>query len=321
MTESAESARVLQPFAFRIQPHLYAEIAGWYAKNAELFKITNKAYRALEDAPDSLQQQLREDALLKPCRDVLSTFMDLTGMSLKGQDKQFDLRKVRVNALGALCDYGRFFREVKAQIGCAGKPLNERVRNDLLMFMKEYETMIRPAVVIGRYKCRFSEDRIEIDELGEPIISRNLHRFYTTRLKQKADQEYATYEKANSEFAPPEECFLFAATIGPDLDKEVHRLTDEGETYKALMLNGIGAGAADMVAYDLEHFINDKHAVEGARWRRFHVGYGDFDLKEQVRLFDLIKPSRINIQLTPTCLMIPEKSVSGIMALKRYAIK
>ncbi|MFH2001239.1 MAG: vitamin B12 dependent-methionine synthase activation domain-containing protein [Planctomycetota bacterium] len=314
MTPHAEPAQIIEPFAFRIQPHLYGEIAGWYAENADLFIQVDKAFRMLNGAQESLQQKLRENAILKPCSAVLAEFMALTS-----RENAYDNRDERVRALGVLSDYGRFFREVKAQIGCAGKPLNERVRKDLHLFMKEYNALIQPAVVLRRFSCCFEKDRIRIDDIDDPIFSGNLYRFFTARLNKKPDEEYATYEKAASEFAPPEECYLFAATIGPGVDREVVRLSDAGETYKALMLNGMGAGAADMVAYDLEHFLNHTFPAKGVRWRRFHVGYGDFDLKEQRRLFTLLDPARIGIHLTPTCLMIPEKSVSGIVAVKRFA--
>ena len=47
------------------------------------------------------------------------------------------------------------------------------------------------------------------------------------------------------------------------------------------------------------------------------MGYGDFKLEEQRRLFAILDPGRIGIELNPSCIMIPEKSVSGIVALKR----
>ena len=81
-----------------------------------------------------------------------------------------------------------------------------------------------------------------------------------------------------------------------------------------------GMISADMVAYDLELYVNRKNLEEKTRWRRFHVGYGDFDLKEQRRLFAILDPARIGIELNPSCIMIPEKSVSGIMALKRSLV-
>ena len=131
------------------------------------------------------------------------------------------------------------------------------------------------------------------------------------------EEEYAAYEREEPERPLPGECILFAATIGPGIDRETARLSEEGETYNALLLNGIGAAAADLVAVDLELYMNAREPPPEGRWRRFHVGYGDFHLEAQRILFDFLDPGRIGVTLTPACLMVPEKSVSGIMAAKK----
>ena len=107
--------------------------------------------------------------------------------------------------------------------------------------------------------------------------------------------------------------FYEAGTTTP---KNVWTEKEKTNAYSSYSLNGIGAAAADMVGLDLELFFNRDPAGEGARWRRFHTGYADFRLEEQRKLFSLLDPGRIGIRLNPACIMIPEKSVSGIMALK-----
>jgi cobalamin-dependent methionine synthase I len=296
------SVQVMKPFFHGLDPSLYPVVAAWYAEHGGLLRDVDGAYRALGSR--DLKDRLRMEALLEPCRPYLDAYMER---------KSVDERQ----ALEELRHYARFLREVKAQMGCAGRPLAERMRQDLADLMKAYQDLIRPEAVLAGYACRFDTKGVHIDGYGEPIVSASLMRFYTTRLKEREEDEYAHYEEEQPEFAAPNECRLFAATIGPGVDREVSRLSDSGESYQALILNAIGAGAADMVALDLELYLNREVSEEKIRWRRFHVGYGDFDLKEQRRLFDLLDPSCIGIELNPSCIMIPEKSVSGIMALKR----
>lgn len=312
MGQQPETPEVVQPFIFALDPGLYPVMAGWYKENERLFSQLERAYSEVRALSDRLQDRVREEVALKPCQAVLDAYLEREGSA-----EQAGTVQARRAALEALRRYGRFFREVKVQIGYAGKPMSDRVRSDLKDVFEEYYSIIQPAVVIGRYECLFEEDRITIQGMTQPITSRNLYRFYTTAWKKDEAQEYASYESERPGFDPPKECHLFAATIGPGVDNEVGRLSSSGENYRALLLNGIGAGAADMVALDIELFLNGKHPSNDKQWRRFHVGYADFNIEEQKKLFALLKPDRIGIELGASCIMIPEKSVSGIVALKQ----
>jgi hypothetical protein len=257
------SIHVMKPFFHLLDPSLYPVVAAWYAEYEGLVRDVDAAFRSL--GSEDLKNRLRQDALLKPCRPYLDAYMERAGVD-------------EAQALGELRHYARFLREVKAQFGCAGRPLAERMREDLKEMFETYGELIRPEAVLARYACRFDSEGVRIDGYGEPIVSASLLRFYTTRLKAHEEEEYEQYEEEKPEFEAPAECYLFAATIGPGVDREVSRLSDAGESYQALMLNAIGAGAADMVAFDLELYVNRGKQEDRTRWRRFHVGYGDFDL-------------------------------------------
>lgn len=157
-----------------------------------------------------------------------------------------------------------------------------------------------------------------VEGMSEALQSRSLVRFYSTRLRKSEAEEYGAYEREETERPLPRECVIFAATIGPGVDAEVARLVEGGEPYRGLLLNGIGAAAADLVGVDLECFLNAEAPAPRGRWRRFHVGYGDFRLEMQRPLFGFLEPGRIGLALTSACLLVPEKSVSGIMAVKMY---
>ena len=46
---------------------------------------------------------------------------------------------------------------------------------------------------------------------------------------------------------------------------------------------------------------------------RFSPGYGDFELENQKGIFKLLDPAKIGITLTEKLIMIPRKSISGII--------
>ncbi len=49
---------------------------------------------------------------------------------------------------------------------------------------------------------------------------------------------------------------------------------------------------------------------------RFSPGYGDFSITHQQKIFNILKLSTFNIQLTESYMLIPEKSVSAICGIK-----
>lgn len=294
---------IKNPFSYKMIPALYPQIAAWYEKDADFFKTISEALQAAKDAETNLTSKLRLDAYLKPLNPLVN-------------DKQKPLEE-----LEDLYRYSKFFREIKIQAGCAGGDMPDKMRGDIRKLLEEHLGLIQPKAVFSTMPCAFSEQGFLVEGMEEPIHSTSLKKFFTTRAKKDVDQEYAGYEKEKSSMPPPDQCVLFAATIGPGVDDQVERYLDQQENYKALLLNSIGAGAADMIAMDLELYANHElfEPSKQHTWRRFHVGYGDFVLKWQKQLFQVIDPSCIQIQLNESCIMLPEKSVSGIIAKKRSA--
>ena len=108
---------------------------------------------------------------------------------------------------------------------------------------------------------------------------------------------------------------LGLVTIGFDLERRVTELIAQGETTRALLLDAAGSAAAEEAADDLERRIHggawraDRgHARRTAR--RVSPGYGTWPITAQRALFDLLPHGEIQVELLPSCLMTPRKSVS-----------
>jgi hypothetical protein len=110
---------------------------------------------------------------------------------------------------------------------------------------------------------------------------------------------------------------VYAVTLGPELDDESSRLAATGDVLSSVLLDTAGSLALTKASIS---FIGRVFAAEAAPrgyvvTSPFGPGQCRWDLAEQRVLFDLIEPSRIGISLTDTFLMIPKKSVSGIMGI------
>jgi hypothetical protein len=109
---------------------------------------------------------------------------------------------------------------------------------------------------------------------------------------------------------------IFAVTIGEALERKVARLAKAGLTLKGSVLDAVGSVAVEKVADWLEGMLRSIAAANGDKvgWR-YSPGYCDWDIAQQKELFRGLDGKSIGVNLTDTCLMIPRKSISGIIGM------
>jgi cobalamin-dependent methionine synthase I len=109
---------------------------------------------------------------------------------------------------------------------------------------------------------------------------------------------------------------IFVVTIGEALENEVSQLTKEGSILKASVLDTVGSVEVEKVADWLESMIRDVAAANGAKvsWR-YSPGYCDWDITQQKELFRGLDGKSVGVSLTDTCLMVPRKSISGVIGM------
>ena len=107
---------------------------------------------------------------------------------------------------------------------------------------------------------------------------------------------------------------LFAATIGPALEEWVRRLNDGGEITRALLADACGSSAAIALGTAVESAATREFGGLGlAPTKRYAPGYGDWELESQQPLLQLVDAARIGITVTADSLMLPAKSISGVI--------
>ena len=107
---------------------------------------------------------------------------------------------------------------------------------------------------------------------------------------------------------------LFAATIGPEADAWIHDLMDRGEMTRGLLADAFASSAAIALGLEVEALAARALATEGlAPTKRHAPGYGDWTLGDQAPLHALLDAIRIGITLTDEFLMLPAKSITGVI--------
>jgi hypothetical protein len=109
---------------------------------------------------------------------------------------------------------------------------------------------------------------------------------------------------------------VFLATIGKHLEETACQLAEEGLIVQSAVLDAIGSDAvesvADFVRGRIGEVANDQGFVIS---QRFSPGYCDWDVGQQEAVFQAVANSSTGIRLTERCLMIPQKSISGIIGI------
>lgn len=113
-----------------------------------------------------------------------------------------------------------------------------------------------------------------------------------------------------------EKAAVFLVTIGEHLEEMAYGLAEDGLIVQATVLDAIGSVAAEKVADFVQDRVreiaNDQGLVIS---QRFSPGYCDWDIGQQRTVFWAVSGDSVGIRLTEGCLMIPRKSISGVIGI------
>jgi len=109
---------------------------------------------------------------------------------------------------------------------------------------------------------------------------------------------------------------VFVLTIGNYLEDTAAQLAQDGLVLQSAVLDAIGSDAAERIADSVESQISEVAHNQGLTIsRRFSPGYCDWDVSQQKMVFQAMKGDYAGVNLTDSCLMIPRKSISGIIGI------
>jgi hypothetical protein len=151
---------------------------------------------------------------------------------------------------------------------------------------------IRPSAGFAVYQIQSSEeDWIRISDVT----------LYTDRIIGKA-------------LSGADHVAVFAGTIGGDLERCADQFMSAGETLLGYVTDVAGSTAAEKVAGIVHAAVKDRIVSMGfTAGNRYSPGYCGWDVSQQRQLFSLLPDRFCGIEITPSSMMLPVKSVSGII--------
>ena len=108
---------------------------------------------------------------------------------------------------------------------------------------------------------------------------------------------------------------IFALTLGPELSRIIEECFEENDYARGYMLDTIASQAAEMAVEDLEQrFADELSSPRGQNTvLAYSPGYCGWHISAQANVFRFLDPLRVGIQLNDSYLMIPLKSVTGVL--------
>ncbi len=302
-TDDISNTKILNPFVYLADPRQYLPMMKAAEGRPDLFrrisKITDTIIRN-----DICEQEYKKSI------DELNNFHSLFFYNELPLRNSPDFISVINNISVQNALFHHFCKEVSGSLKfniLSRNKAGDKIRKEIILILEKYSDLIKPKAVFKMFTGIATDSGILMKEINEELTGKCLHRFFKLKDSKKEDLDL-------TELFP---MFLYVVTIGPQLDEEVKQLSGHGgDIYHAYLLNGIGAGAADVVAYDLQKYL-EKEYLENTSERFLHrmsPGYKDWSLVDQKKIFKVLKPKmNIGVTLTSSNLMIPIKSTSGVM--------
>jgi hypothetical protein len=129
-------------------------------------------------------------------------------------------------------------------------------------------------------------------------------------------QQFHTEKIVTRQLKGSEGAAWFLCTAGEEISGYSRRLMDEGDFMKGYVVDVLANVVVEAAMDRIQSGLKATMKESGLKiTNRYSPGYCDWNIAEQKKLFSLFPENYLNIALSPSCLMIPVKSVSGIIGI------
>ena len=115
---------------------------------------------------------------------------------------------------------------------------------------------------------------------------------------------------------------LFVCTSGSEYENFQQRLKEQGDMVRVFIADALGSVIAEKCTDQMEATLQEN--IDKLGWHhtnRFSPGYCGWHVSQQQLLFPLFEGHTCGVQLTDSSLMVPIKSVSGIIGIGKKVRK
>ena len=108
---------------------------------------------------------------------------------------------------------------------------------------------------------------------------------------------------------------VFVVTAGAEISRLAAVAAKNGDAFSAWIMDALGSWAAESAADALMRRIRLHLDREQELTLRYSPGYCGMSIAQQTKVFELLPADAVEVTLTPSMLMRPLKSISGLVGL------
>ncbi len=142
------------------------------------------------------------------------------------------------------------------------------------------------------------------------------HFRFSTNTLLAGQHQFRLGKVITSGLAGSDNLVFFIGTCGRAVEEYASQLMNQGHLLEGLICDLIGSEIAEATAEYIHNTILKKaEETNYAITNRYSPGYCGWPVSDQQKLFALVPGSSIGVQLTAASLMLPVKSVSGLIGI------
>lgn len=131
---------------------------------------------------------------------------------------------------------------------------------------------------------------------------RHIEKFFEKPLDFLQKRPYTDFLAGTSGY------FLCAMTLGTEVERRMNRLM-QTDMARAVVFDACASALFEELSDEYEQRLGEKVTY------RFCPGYGGSSVEDLKPLFAALKPEKIGMQLLPSGLMAPQKSMAGVVGI------
>ena len=130
------------------------------------------------------------------------------------------------------------------------------------------------------------------------------------------DEQFKTDKIVAGQFKKSEKVAVFVCSIGSAMERWIKETGHNGDPTKSYIADTVASSVTEALADYLHDFIGKKMLTDDMYiTNRYSPGYCNWSVAEQQILFSLLPENFCGVKLTESSLMIPIKSISGIIGI------
>ena len=119
-------------------------------------------------------------------------------------------------------------------------------------------------------------------------------------------------------FAGSQEVLFMGATAGRDIAETISVYSKGKDVTAAVVYDALASEMTDAALDWVTRFFSNslRRENKGLTKRRYSAGYGDFELRNQKTIYEVLELEKLGVSITEEFLLIPEKTVTALAGIK-----